>query len=375
MFDFFTYFIYLSLLTTLIFLTGYKQKLSTAELDFAITQKLRIQHFAALIVISFVVGFRYEVGVDWESYKDVFLSIKSNPNLTQNDQYMEIGYFFINQVIARVGLSYGWMFFVTALISWFFIYKSVPKIILPLLIFFLFVDEYFFWSMNGVRQFAAISIFLFSIRFIIQGKLRNYIFFILFASLFHYSVLLLFPIYFIPFNKIYNQKFWIFAFVLSFIFSKTPFLIDGLKALLSILGTYIPLISNYLFYLEGVNYESRELAGSGLGVIFRGLITLFILFYSNPIIKKYPQTTVYFVLFFLGAIIYNLFFSFQIVGRFNNYFVIMRTVVLALITFELLKKTSTRFVAIGIMVLYLLIFLVAIYNSSNLCSPYNFSFL
>ena len=374
MLDYFTYLIYLSLLGILLFLTSYKQKSATNEIDFEIIQKLRLKHFVALLIISFIAGFRYNVGIDWNGYKDTFTLIKNHPSLTLNKQHMEIGYFYINKLIALLGWSYEWMFFSVALISWYFVFKSLPNFLLPLLLFFLFVDEYFFWSMNGVRQFVAISIFLYSIRYIISKNLLFYIVFILLASLFHYSALFLLPVYFIPFKDIYNQKYWITAFSLSFVFAQTPFLVNGLKQLLIAIGNYIPVMSNYLFYLEGTSYKSRELTGTGLGVVFKNLITLFILIYSKTIIKKYPQSMYYFILFFFGAIVNNLFFTFQIVGRFNIYFLILRTIILALIVFELLNKKTTQTIAYGIIILYFIIFLWAIYNSSNMCNPYQFTF-
>ena len=68
MFDYFTYFIYIGLLVTLVFLTSVKQKFTTAKLDFGVLPKLRLQHFVALLILSFVVGFRYQVGNDWEGH-------------------------------------------------------------------------------------------------------------------------------------------------------------------------------------------------------------------------------------------------------------------------------------------------------------------
>lgn len=374
MFDFITYLIYVSVLASSVFLSGIKQNFALTEYSFESTSKLRSQHFMALLIISIVVGFRYQVGVDWENYKEVFIHIKNNPSIQFLDQTDEPGFFYINKIIAGLGLGYQWMFFTVAFISWMFLFKSVPKNILPFFIFFLFADEYFFWSMNGVRQFVAIGIFLFSIHFIINRNFWYYLISILFASLFHYSALLLIPVYFIPFSRLYNQKFWFFVFIISFFFSKSHFLVEGLKQFLIYLTEFIPIIHSYVLYVETELFEARELQGSGLGVVFKVLITLFILYFSKGIVRKYPQTKIFFVLFFVGAIINNLFFTFQIIGRVNVYFLIIRNILLAIIIFEILKGKYSKYVAVGIMTLYFLLFLVSIYNSSNQCSPYLFVF-
>jgi hypothetical protein len=373
MIDFITYFTYVSVLASSVLLCGIKQNFALSELSFESTSILRIQHFMVLLIISIVVGFRYQVGVDWESYKEVFFHIKNNPSIQFFDQTDEPGFFYINKIIAGLGLGYQWMFFTVAFISWFFLFKSVPKTILPFFIFFLFADEYFFWGMNGVRQFVAIGIFLFSIHFIINRNFWYFLISVFIASLFHYSALLLIPIYFIPFSRFYNQKFWFLAFAVSFFFSQSIVLVNGLKQFLIYLTQFIPIIHNYVLYVETELFEARELAGSGLGVIFKTIITLFILYFSKRIVEKYPQTKVYFILFFVGAIINNLFFTFQIIGRINVYFLIIRNILLATIIFEILKGKYSRYVAIGILTLYFLLFLVSIYNSSNQCSPYSIS--
>ena len=112
----YTYFIYIFLLVLLIALTDYKQNFKTSKLSLEVIPKLRLQHFIALSLIAFIVGFRYEVGVDWDTYRKAFETIKYSPNLTLGDQYMEPGYFYINKIIASWGLSYEWMFFTVALL-------------------------------------------------------------------------------------------------------------------------------------------------------------------------------------------------------------------------------------------------------------------
>ena len=374
MFDFFTYFIYLSLLAVLVFLTEYKQKSATAELVFETKQKLRLQHFAALLILSFVVGFRYEVGVDWEGYKDSFISIKDSPSLSYSDQYMEFGYFYINKAVAMLGLSYEWMFFTVALISWYFIFKSVPKLILPLLIYFLFVDECFFWSMNGVRQFTAISIWMVATRYIINRNIKKYILLLLIASLFHRTALILIPFYFIPYQVIYKKYIWIGLFLLSLLIGSSNIFVNFVESIIIYLGQKIEIIGLYVRYVESNKFMINEETQVGLGFLFKISVNLFIILISGRVIKKYPQTIVYFMLFFIGAILFNLSYNIQLLGRINQYFLILRSVVLAIFIYHFWQIPKYRIFVASFCSLYFLIFLKAIYNSVNMCSPYQFSF-
>ncbi|MDY6994849.1 MAG: EpsG family protein, partial [Pseudomonadota bacterium] len=319
--------------------------------------------------------FRYEVGVDWTSYKDLFEYIDKYPNMGFYEQPLEWGFFYINRTVSWLGGSYALMFFVVALLSWYFIFKSISLSLLPLLLYFLFVDGFFLWSMNGVRQFVSIGIFLFSIRFIVTKNLTLYLLCIGLASLFHISALFLIPLYFVPFQKVYNQKTWLGIFFLSLILSNAPFLVDWLERLFLFLSSYIPLFGDYLLYFESQHTEAIGIQGTGLGYLFRLLVTVFIIVFSREIVKKYPRTEVYFVLFFVGAVLANMFFTIQIVTRFARYFLIFRAVVLAVTMYYFFQHDKYhKIIAFIVIGFYLLLFLNSIYQGDNLSNPFRFNF-
>jgi len=387
MIDIFSYFIYISLLLTLVFFLMLKIRISKSSLSIKIhafnsndidsflqPNRLKINHFFALILISFIVGFRYHVGNDWQGYKETFEIIKLNKSFSFQDQYMEWGFFMINFIIARLGGHYTLMFFVIALISWYFIFKSVPATLLPLVLYFLFTNEFFFWSMNGIRQFVAIGIFLYSIKYIIKRNLIVFILLIIFASLFHISILFVAPLYFIPFQKLYNQTFWVITFLVSFIFANVPLLISVIRNTFMFFADKIPILSIYLRYFDNGQYEAQNLV-VGLGYLFRQIVTIIILLFSKSVINKYPQTKIYFVLYFLGSIIFNMFYMFQLIDRFNIYFLILHSIVVSIIVSHLWKNKRYKIVSIGLVTLYFILYLSTIYNSSNMCSPYRFDFM
>lgn len=374
MFDFFTYFIYISLLIILVILTSYRQKFATSKLEFELVPKLRIQHFFALLILTIIVGFRYKVGVDWEGYVTDFISIKNRPNLEFSDQYNEFAFFYINKFIAAFGLSFEWMFLTLALITWYFFFKSVPSFLLPLLILFLFVDEYFFWGMNGVRQFVAMSIWLVAIRDIIHKSLIKYILLLFIASLFHRSVLFLLPFYFIPYLKLNKKMLWISLFIASIVIGSSNVFVNMVETIIIWLGQKIEIIGLYLRYIESNRFVINEETQVGLGFLFKIIVNLFIISISGKVLKDHPKATVYFILFFIGAILFNLSYNIQLLGRINNYFLILRAVVLAISVWYYWKIPKYRYAIISFCTLYFFLFLRAIYVSSNMCSPYQFSF-
>lgn len=374
MFDLFTFFVYLSLLFTTIFLTYFR--LSVSDFPSITLSKITVtfQYLIALLIISFVVGFRYNVGVDWSAYVDSFVQIKENPLIPFRDQNHELGFFFINKAIAALNLSYEWMFFSVAFISWLFIFKSIPKSILPLSIFFLFADEYLFFSLNGVRQFVAIGIWMYASHFIISKNFFKYCLAIIFASLFHKTVLFLIPIYFLPFNKIHDSFFWIFLFAISFVLGWTRLFVEFMDHLLTYLTTRYSFLYSYNIYI-GSKYSTISVESQpGLGFAFKILVNLMIIATSSIYTKLYPRTLPLFILFFFGSVLYNLFYNIQLMDRFINYFLVFRSVVLAFLAFHFWKMSAYKIPVLIFFTLYLLLFLTTIYNSSHMCTPFRFTF-
>jgi hypothetical protein len=262
-----------------------------------------------------------------------------------------------------------------AFITWYFYFKSVPRVLIPLFIYFLFVNEYFFWGMNGVRQFAAMAIWIFSLRYLIDEDLKRYLIFIFMASLFHASALFLIPLYFVPYDKLYSRFFWFSVFLGSLVF---VYFID-----LTILHIYIEMATLYLSqYFDVASRYARYIqSGSlveqqtqlGLGFVFKLIVNGFIIWVSADLVKYKTKLKPYFILFFIGAILFNIFYEFKLVGRLNNYFQIIKSVLLAYITYYYWFIDKKRVLVIVGICLYFLLYLSTIYNSSNMCCPYQFS--
>lgn len=371
-----TYIIYLGLLFSILFLLLSKSRSvgDSGVVAFATHNKISIQDILVLILILFVVGIRYNVGVDWLAYKNYFEGFSLYKNRSFQNQNMEAGYYAINYLVNYLGGGYSMVFGIAAGISWIFILKSFPSKLLPLVVFFIFCDGYFFWSMNGVRQFVAIAIFSYSIKYILTKEFKHFALCLALASLFHYSAILLIPLYFLPYHRLYKKKWWGIAFITSFILSGTHFIISGLPKIFSFISNYVPLLAGYNGYFESKYYETVEMTGLGLGYLFRIVISFIFLIFSKSLIKKYPYLQIYFVLFFIGVIIYNLFFGLQIVSRFTNYFLFLRSYLLAALVYHFFKNKKISYMGVGIILLYFVLFWKDIFDSANQCCPYQFTF-
>lgn len=370
MIDFFTYFIYCALLLVLIFLANLRNYKNHNGHLYIVKNNFKIEYFFSILLISLVIGFRFEVGNDWVGYVDDFNSYKLY-NLEFKDQKYEFGYFYLQNFFHQLGLSYQWMFFTIAFLSWYFLYNSLPNKLIPLFIFFIFTIEYFFWSMNGVRQFVSLSIFAYSIKFILSREKYYYLLFISIACLFHSSSFLLFLIYFLPLR--YNRNLFLSLFIISFFVGTTDIITQLANNILTFFDPIIPGVGLYLRYLTYESLSSFESdINYGLGYVFNVVVNFLIILLSKKVIKKYSSSKIYFILFAIGAIIFNLSSSIFIINRINTYLLFMKTIVLAYTIFYFWNFKKYRILIIFSILAFSFYFLSTIYNSSNMSSPYQF---
>jgi len=372
MFDFFTYFIYLGLLSIMILLTYKSTTVPNKSIDNLFIEEkptINYKYFLSLIIISIIVGYRYNVGVDWDGYRIAFLDSGS---LTFRENSFEFGYFIINKTMNLLGFSYQQLFFLINFITWYFIYKSIPNRLLFYFIFFLFCSEFFFWSMNGIRQFTAISLLLFSIKYIIDRKLIKYLLLLAVASLFHKTVFFLFPLYFIPYKHLYNRTIVVGIFCFSLFLANISQIVkvieEGVSALAFLYNLQNPFLDRYFVARGGLVLE--EDIALGVGYLLIVLSNLFLLLMSRDIIEKNPSLKIYYFLFFLGAVIYNFSYSILELTRLNQYFIIFKVHILTFTTYYFIHYSKKNFISYALVFLFFIIFLAAIYNSSNMSNPY-----
>lgn len=162
------------------------------------TEYKRINSLFFIIIGTVLAGFsmfRYGVGVDYFSYIDFFNLIGAGKNT-----YMEPGFVYIIKFVHYIGGTFQVVFAITSLIFIFFYMNFiVGNSRLPALSIFLFLTlpPLYLASFNGIRQFLAVAIFAYSIRYIIDKSFVKFLLFILLGSSFHVTILLMLPLYFV----------------------------------------------------------------------------------------------------------------------------------------------------------------------------------
>ena len=152
----------------------------------------RIFLILIFIILTLFSGFRYNVGVDYPNYVKIF-------NGEKGYSAKELGFNFLIDFLHAIGGTYQLMFLLLAIIMNVLVYKIIryysTDVWLSCLIY-LCVAPFYFSSFNGTRQYIAIAIFLYSLRFIETKKYKKYISLNLIgAFFFHSSLLFIAPLF------------------------------------------------------------------------------------------------------------------------------------------------------------------------------------
>lgn len=252
--------------------------------------------FLSLFLIS---GFRVVgTGTDTTLYKLYFETIDLyNYNTTWLD--FEIGYYLLNEFVRLITDDYQYIFILAAFVTQYLINKTLKDYSLSYsLSIFLYITLFFYYhSFNILRQYIAISLVFFSIKYIINKDLWKFLCIVLIASLFHRTALIMLPFYWISRWNISNLMYIILT-LIAIIFSIAT---DKIVHLISLV------IPKFTFY---VNY-SQEGASVNSIILIISIVIIFSLIYRKRLILKDKSTTIY-----INLVYFALFFNILVKGNF-----------------------------------------------------------
>lgn len=238
---------------------------------------------------------------------------------------------------------------------------------------------YCFWfgvSFSAVRQFAAISIFMYALQFLIDGSLRKYIFWIIIASLFHVTSLLLIPIFFLRKIIRKGKKFLKNNMYRTLLFTIVAMVVSvGVLPLMMGLFIQLPVFEKYTYMMS----RTRDEVIIGGTFLFQLLILFSSLMFYKGVIGFSYRKAMYLILFALGVSLYMFGFLVEFAYRFSLYFLPIAVLLLAGSTdfykrfFRLygLSMRSLPFIILGLLGV---VYFILVYFLSERFGifPYNF---
>ena len=225
--------------------------------NICINKTIMVCMFAAFIpaVVSAV---RYEVGTDYvNTYAVGYEKVMKN----DDSHGFEIGYLILNKLVQLFGFDYYAIFIVTAFIFVMFTYAGIANVSdnIRMSIVLFFITRYYFIGMNCVRQLIALSILLYSMKYVIRRDFKHYIFVVLIALSFHYTSVLFIPIYFLYDFKI-TRKY------------KILMLIGFLMAGVVMKPVCMTLLKNTKYYRIFIKYGNAGIKFTIFTIVFNLLI-------------------------------------------------------------------------------------------------------
>ncbi len=310
----------------------------------------------SFLVLWLISGLRFNVGIDYNIYSYIYY----HPLSTQA-AFVEPIYLYVNKILRNLGFSSQSFFLLVSFVTLFFIFRGIKKystdFYLSLLLYV--IIAFYFESMNLIRQYLALSVFFIAYEYILKKNFFKYLLCIIVASLFHLSVLIMIPFYFILRTKF--SRIVLLAFVvISLIFSYINIISFLLKYILMFVSD-----NKYLVYLYNIN---PAVSNTGLKLIFTNLMCVVFLVFYDRISKKDVNNYILINFVIIAVIFSNIFINFDVMFRFHLYFYIF--IILLIPEFISIFEFRSRFlVGITLCICYSLFTIKNLFIASFL--PYS----
>lgn len=276
----------------------------------------KIIYFIFVSIFIILSMFRYGIGTDYIAYLNYY---KNNCvgviNSIRFNNHMDIGYRILMGISKKLGISFeGFImiisFIMIALVSYIIINNSKNRI----LSLFVFYSVYYQIYINSaIRQGIALSIFIYAFyKYLKNGNNKKYIISIIFAALFHKSILITLIIVLI------NRK-------IEFLFQKTKLNIFFLFIAIAI---FLFKGERLFVTLFNIGYKTQEV--NILAILLRVIILMFIIYlYINSeenSVGNFEKLQIY--LIYIGLVIYFIFCRINIMSRLTEYFSIIEVILI-----------------------------------------------
>jgi hypothetical protein len=300
----------------------------------------RIVFYSIAFFIPFIfLAIRYDIGTDYQNYVDYFYVI-ANGNIVMK----EPGYLFVNYFIASFGFDVQWLFVFFGFFMMLFFYKALPRDGFTLGVFLFIALFYLYQGYSVMRQGLAIAIMAYAMKYIYSKKFLPYLFWAIFAMMFHLSTALILLVMY-PFANIKTNKIILIVIIIAF-FIMVKFTNISAK----VLEFGAMLIPKYKWYLASQHLVVAK-AGLGIsGTIIKISIPITIIFFKDEIINKYAEANVLINFYFLYTIFYLLHTQMSLFGRLEDIFIF--SAILSIVYFSKTFEIKGRVIILFIIGLF-----------------------
>lgn len=337
----------------------------------------------ALLLPALLAGMRdSSVGTDTSHYIRYFEYVKDTGSRVQNFKYLDLerGFGVFLYLISRFTNNVFWMLFLSELFICFFVWKAIDdnvsdqyKVFSMVLYYLLFYS----FSFNIMRQMMAMSILLFSYRYIKKRELFKFLICVVIASLFHTSAIIgfaLYPIYGVCMGKdsisLQHKKTSQFKLLFRKVVFKLRFLLILVGLCLAVFLLYngkevIKFISDYFNDFHAI---AEGIGGSGSPLRYTLYMILLLICTAYTIQFARTEYMFYIVIFLLSIILYQIKFisteAYRVAMYFSLYIVILIPQIIATMPKKTNRTISSLMVFIIICIYSYDFFVIQQYNGT-----------
>ena len=263
--------------------------------------------FSALVVMVLFAGLRSsEVGTDAMGYARSFIKGRQALEGSLTEQVTdEVGYYYLDKYLSAISKKYVVLFMGIALLTYSCVLTAIKRetdrIVIPLFVF-ITLGLYTF-VFNAARQGIAVAVYMLSFKYLFESGWKGFMkygAFVLIAALFHKTVIVAMPLYFL-FRLRFSAKYLLLIVVLGYV-----------------LGSLMPAFLSYASTIEH-RYALYSLSGHGgeMLTLFYGLISVFFIYWRRYVDEDYLERyDVFLNMMIFGTLIY-------IVVQFNDLYIEM----------------------------------------------------
>lgn len=332
----------------------------------------KVTYWGVVCVIIFLSTFRWENGTDWSSYYEYYIQVGVSPE----SGYLEFGYTWLCSINYQLANgSYTFHLGIMALLCILPVAKRIkqysPFPFFSLFIWFCVIFAHLF----PVRQTIAISLFVFSWKYIIERKWYFYLVTIIIATTFHYTALITLPFYFLC-KKYIPAKYIMCAIAIVFVMAvTTSHLFSNLLFIFG--GDFFE--SKLSYYMDQSN-ETFGMIYSPIQVMIRGCVNrsfyFFIpLFLLNAIRKNDYCLNAFFNMYLYSFILFLITVPLSVALARLTVFTDMAQIMLLPYIFTMRMNRGTVYIIVSLLIIYFFIrFNGIVMNYYDVYIPYKFCF-
>ncbi len=293
---------------------------------------------AVVLITALFLCCGYMTGTDWRLYEESYQWM-SPDTFFSTILFWEPGFTVYTSVFHFLGIDFWHYLIFTKLLTFYIFIWALNKyckksFFFLALTFFISLYGFFFWIDNPLRNLMAYALFLLSLPALLERKMWKYMGTIAIATMFHYSAVVLIPLYWLLASRVKTGTIVVTYILFSIVFLKA----EVIFLLIDLLFGWFPVISNKLMIYS-------DYVGDRAGKLFSfGFILHNVFFILILLSRKRIENLKYGTLLFNSAILYVFLFrvglTFSVFMRFAMFLALLYSIAVIYVLCNLERKSK-----------------------------------